>query len=198
MTRSHRRRSAGRDHRQRRVIGANPEGISVRAIDRLNELEFSFPLKRTSANTLRELFAETGEGFDAAFARLKFDPVRGYMQGFIDLVFESEGKFYVVDWKSNWLGNRVEDYGPEAMRREMGERQYLLQYHLYTLALHQYLALRVPGYDYEQHFGGVFYLFLRGLDPARPEFGVFNDRSAARLIQTLSDQLIARTEDEET
>jgi exodeoxyribonuclease V beta subunit len=81
------------------------------------------------------------------------------------------------------------------MRREMTERQYLLQYHLYTLALHQYLTLRVPDYTYEKDFGGVFYLFVRGLDPARPEFGVFRDRPAAGLMERLSEQLIARSED---
>jgi exodeoxyribonuclease V beta subunit len=158
-------------------------------------LEFSFPLKRTSPGTLRELFAGADDSLDASFAGLKFDPVRGYLQGFIDLIFQFEGKFYVIDWKSNWLGNRVEDYGLAAMRREMTERQYLLQYHLYTLALHQYLTLRVPDYTYEKDFGGVFYLFVRGLDPARPEFGVFRDRPAAGLMERLSEQLIARSED---
>ena len=167
---------------------------SIASGQRLTELEFSFPLKRTAPATLRDLFAGTGEELGASFARLNFDPVRGYLQGFIDLIFQFEGKFHVIDWKSNWLGNRIEDYGFDAMRREMNERLYPLQYHLYTLALHQYLALRLPGYDYERHFGGVFYLFLRGIDPARPEFGVFRERPPAGLIEKLSERLIARLE----
>jgi exodeoxyribonuclease V beta subunit len=117
--------------------------------------------------------------------------VRGFLQGFIDLLFQFEGKFHLIDWKSNWLGNRVEDYHPNAMRREMDERFYPLQYHFYTLALHRFLALRLPGYDYERHFGGVFYLFVRGIDPARPEFGVFRHRPSASVVEKLSARLIA-------
>jgi exodeoxyribonuclease V beta subunit len=77
------------------------------------------------------------------------------------------------------------------MRREMNERLYVLQSHLYAVALHQYLARRVPGYNYERHFGGVYYVFVRGVDPARPQFGVFRDRPSARLIDKLRDQLVA-------
>jgi len=166
---------------------------SISSNARLSELEFSFPLQRATPATLKELFAGA-DGPDSGFARLHFDPVRGYLQGFIDLVFEHAGKFYVVDWKSNWLGSRSEDYDGEALRREMNERHYSLQYHLYTLALHRYLALRLPDYDYEQHFGGVFYLFVRGIDPARPELGVFHDLPQAGLIEKLSERLIGKWE----
>jgi exodeoxyribonuclease V beta subunit len=71
----------------------------------------------------------------------------------------------------------------------MAEKCYILQYHLYTLALHRYLKLRLPGYDYQTHFGGVRYLFVRGIDPARPEFGVFSDRPAAKWIEEFSGRL---------
>ena len=91
-----------------------------------------------------------------------------------------------MDWKSNWLGNRLEDYSPDAMKDEMRRQHYFVQYHLYTVALHKYLALRLPGYDYEQHFGGVIYLFLRGLDPAHPERGAFRDRPARNAVEQLS------------
>jgi exodeoxyribonuclease V beta subunit len=167
---------------------------SIIGTHRLTELEFSFPLKRTTPVAIRDLFAGLSDAGGVSFARLNFDPVRGYLQGFIDLIFQFEKKFYILDWKSNWLGNAVEDYHLTAMRREMSERLYPLQYHLYTLALHQYLALRLPGYDYEKHFGGVFYLFVRGLDPARPEFGVYRDRPSAGLIEKLSQRLIADPE----
>jgi exodeoxyribonuclease V beta subunit len=161
---------------------------------RLHELEFNVPLKRTTPATLRSLLGPAAKESGAAFDRLTFDPVSGYLQGFIDLAFQFEGKFHLVDWKSNWLGNQVEDYHGDALRREMNERLYPLQYLLYTLALHQYLALRLPGYKYDRHFGGVFYLFVRGLDPARPEFGVFRDRPPAGLIERLNEGLIAGRE----
>jgi exodeoxyribonuclease V beta subunit len=96
-----------------------------------------------------------------------------------------------VDWKSNWLGNRPEDYGPQALEREMVEKLYPLQFHLYTMALDRYLALRLARYNYEEHFGGVFYLFLRGIDPARPELGVYRDRPSALRIEALSSLLLA-------
>ena len=109
----------------------------------------------------------------------------------IDLVFRHGDRFYIVDWKSNWLGNRAEEYGPEVLRTAMVRQFYVLQYHLYAAALHAHLRLRVPGYRYETHFGGVYYVFLRGLDPARPELGVFRDRPAAGLIEQLSQSIFA-------
>jgi exodeoxyribonuclease V beta subunit len=121
---------------------------------------------------------------------LGFDALHGYLRGFIDLVFRHEGRFYVVDYKSNWLGPRAEDYGPEQLAEAMAHHHYYLQYHLYTVAVHRYLAQRVPGYDYAQHFGGVYYLFLRGMSPhhARGN-GVFFDRPPRALIDELDRAL---------
>jgi exodeoxyribonuclease V beta subunit len=88
----------------------------------------------------------------------------------------------------------VEDYDQERLSKAMEEEFYVLQYHLYTLALHEYLRFRVEDYDYEKHFGGVYYIFLRGVDPARGyEFGVFRDKPSVELIQEMSRTLIART-----
>ncbi len=96
-----------------------------------------------------------------------------------------------MDWKSNFLGSRVEDYGKKALLREMKENFYILQYHIYTLALHQYLKNRIPDYDYENHFGGVFYVFLRGVDPEKgPEFGIYRDEPGKDLIEALERNLI--------
>ena len=181
------------------AVPLGPAGLTLARVpqsDRLNELEFYFPLKKLEAPQLRAVFARwmtpAGGEFAAKLERLNFDPVGGFLKGFIDLVFRFEDRFYLVDWKSNHLGNRVEDYGPEALRHEMGRHYYILQYHLYTVALHQYLALRLPGYDYEKHFGGVRYVFIRGVDPARPELGVFRDRPTAALVGELGELLIAK------
>jgi exodeoxyribonuclease V beta subunit len=160
---------------------------------RLNELEFLFPIRRLTPALLRSCFAGCAEStseFLSQLGRLGFQPAGGFIIGFIDLVFQFEERFYIVDWKSNWLGNRIEDYGPEALTRAMAERLYPLQYHLYTLAVHRYLKLRLPGYDYDKHYGGVRYLFLRGLDPARPAFGVFSDRPDRALIERLDAELL--------
>ncbi len=154
---------------------------------RLNELEFCFPLQRLSAAPLRALWSN--HGLAAESERLDFNPVTGLLKGFIDLVFQWEGRYFIVDWKSNWLGNRVEDYGPEALRQVIERRHYYFQYQLYTLALDKYLRLRVPDYRYDQYFGGVFYVFLRGVDPARPGLGLFQDRPAEELVREMGELL---------
>jgi exodeoxyribonuclease V beta subunit len=166
----------------------------ISGAERLSELEFYFPVQRVSLPRLRGLLAKLGwpEAVPGQIGRMTFDPVSGYLKGFIDLVFSFEGRYYLVDWKSNWMGNRVEDYAPDAIRLEMRQQQYFVQYHFYTVALHKYLSLRVPHYDYEKHFGGVTYLFLRGLDPSRPQYGVFRDRPALTAVDQLSSLLEGR------
>lgn len=105
------------------------------------------------------------------------------LKGFIDLVFFWQGRYYVLDYKSNWLGADENAYTPEAMAGAMAEHRYDFQYQLYSLALHRYLRHRLPDYQYEQHFGGVFYCFLRGMSPDKPGQGVFHCRPDAVLIE---------------
>ncbi len=90
--------------------------------------------------------------------------MRGMLKGFIDLVFRHEGRYYLLDYKSNWLGEDREAYTRPAMEQAMRAHRYDLQYQLYSLALHRYLRHRLADYDYDRHFGGVIYLFLRGMD----------------------------------
>ena len=176
-------------------------GLSLSKItpaQRLNELEFYFPLQRISPDMLRALLREHSiPGADDASSAepggFSFVPVQGMLKGFIDLVFEFEGRYYLVDWKSNLLGTRVEDYGPAALAGEIRRRHYYFQYQLYTAALDRYLRLRLPGYRYEQHFGGVYYLFLRGIDPARPGYGIYRDRLEESFVRRLNNLLTGST-----
>jgi len=113
------------------------------------------------------------------------------MKGYIDLVFRYNGKFYLVDWKSNYLGNNIEDYSKDSIDEIMNRDLYVLQYHLYLIALHQYLRFHIPEYSYESDFGGVFYIFLRGMDSSRgPKFGVYKDLPSQDLIYALGRELI--------
>ncbi|MCK5913977.1 MAG: exodeoxyribonuclease V subunit beta, partial [Desulfuromusa sp.] len=135
------------------------------------EMEFFFPLQFMTSDKLRDCLKQYNPAYQSIdLAKLgetlQFKPVRGAVRGFIDMVFEHDGRYYLLDWKSNHLGYRVEDYGELALSRAMEDNLYPLQYLLYTVALNQYLLLRVKDYDYETHFGGVFYLFLRGMDGA--------------------------------
>ncbi|RZS80987.1 exodeoxyribonuclease V subunit beta [Pigmentiphaga kullae] len=116
--------------------------------------------------------------------------LNGMFKGFMDLAFEHEGRYYVADYKSNWLGTSDAAYTMEAMRGEILAKRYDLQYVLYLLALHRQLALRLPDYDYDRHMGGAVYLFLRG--SRAPTRGVFFDRPPRELIEAL-DRLFAGT-----
>ena len=114
------------------------------------------------------------------------------MKGFMDLVFLYEGRFFLIDWKSNFLGASIEDYRTEALSEVMREELYLLQYHLYVVALHQYLKTRLTDYDYKTHFGGVMYIFLRGVNTAAgPHAGIYRDRPAKKAVEFLCKKLIA-------
>ncbi|WP_448250466.1 exodeoxyribonuclease V subunit beta [Thalassotalea agariperforans] len=89
--------------------------------------------------------------------------LKGMMHGFIDLIFQSDGKFYVCDYKSSHLGDSFNDYQEEHLLINIEGNYYDLQYLIYSLALHRYLKVQLPDYQAEQHFGGVFYLYLRGM-----------------------------------
>ena len=163
---------------------------------RLNELEFYFPLKTVTPNKLKDVFSKHGEAsigtvFPETIGRLNFSPVKGFMKGYIDLVFRHNDKYYIVDWKSNHLGNRPKDYCRENLAEVMSQSFYALQYHIYAVALNKYLSLRQPGYAYDTHFGGVYYIFLRGVEPeSGGDFGIFRDKPSADLITELSQLLI--------
>ena len=115
---------------------------------------------------------------------LQFEQIQGMVRGSIDLVFRHNGKYYLVDYKSNFLGSSLTDYNQEALKKEMLHSHYDWQYLIYTLALHRYLQSVVPHYDYARDFGGVFYLFLRGMNGV-PQSGVFYDRPSVELITEL-------------
>lgn len=169
----------------------------VRPDERLCELEFYFPLKKLSAADMKEVFASCVVGrarSGAALGRIEeldFHPLQGFMKGFIDLVFRHNDRFYIVDWKSNFLGPTFENYQYESLQRTILDNWYHLQYYLYTLALHRYLSARLPEYRYESHFGEVFYLFLRGIDPEHSGCGIYRDRPSAETIEKLQAILIA-------
>jgi exodeoxyribonuclease V beta subunit len=159
---------------------------------RLTELEFSYPVAGLTCEGLQRILQAYGFAVAAvgeAIERLSFAPTRGYMKGFIDLVFEADGRYYLVDYKSNWLGSTAEAYQREALHQVIAREMYYVQYLIYTLAVHRYLRLRLPGYDYDTHFGGVLYLFVRGVDPAFPTCGIFYDRPAPNLIAALDTYL---------
>ena len=169
---------------------------SIAFADRINEMEFYFPLNRITPQKLRSVFQkhgriDSGEEFPDWPEKFVFSPVAGFMKGYIDLVFKQRDRFYLVDWKSNYLGPAPGSYRQEALQSAMQRNFYTLQYHLYVLALCQYLRMRHPAFDYESNFGGTFYLFIRGIDRQRgPQYGVYFDLPKAALINALGKVLI--------
>ena len=158
----------------------------------ITEMEFFFPLRFITSGMLKDYFRKWGKGYEAAdimqlCSVLDFKPVKGMVRGFIDMVFEHGGRYYIVDWKSNHLGNRVEDYGRDALKRAMVHNLYPLQYLLYTVAVNKYLSVRVSEYSYSSNFGGVLYYFLRGVSPEHgEEFGIFRDIPPVEMIDELT------------
>ena len=175
--------------RQTPLDSKNPNFTLARVsrAQRLSEMEFHFPTGALDAEPLVKLIRDKKNS--SAISAPAPARIEGFLKGFIDLIFEFDGRFYIVDWKSNSLGHRVEDYSPAALRREITERGYDLQYHLYAVALDKYLRARLAGYDYEKHFGGIRYIFLRGVTPKQPELGIFRDRPAAEKITRLAARL---------
>ena len=112
--------------------------------------------------------------------------IDGFLHGFIDLVARHDGRWYVIDYKSNWLGPDLASYSDAAIAESMRHHGYHLQYLLYLTALHRLLALRLPGYDYDRHIGGAFYLFLRGMRPNAPGSGVFHDQPSRACIEAIN------------
>lgn len=125
----------------------------------------------------------------AARPALQSEHLNGMLKGFIDLVFEHEGHYYVADYKSNWLGPDNAAYTLEAMRATILNARYELQYVLYIFALHRLLKARLPDYDYDHHIGGVVYIFLRGLNASTQ--GLHTERPPRELIEAL-DALFTR------
>ncbi|MBW2483847.1 MAG: exodeoxyribonuclease V subunit beta [Deltaproteobacteria bacterium] len=183
----------------RDVPGLKLSGIPP--VNFLQELEFYYPLSRLRPADLKKIFsaldlpgatADKAAYMDQQLDRLTFTPTRGFMRGFIDLVFEFEGKFYLADWKSNHLGSTRENYHRDKLLDTILSGYYFLQYHLYCLALHLFLEKRLPGYGYESHFGGVFYVFIRGVDPdLGPDYGIYHDLPAPATIEMLRAKILA-------
>jgi exodeoxyribonuclease V beta subunit len=159
------------------------------------EMEFYLPIRQLAPDTLHSLFdglfdeAVFGD-FYGVLNRLSFRQSRGMLQGFIDLVFTHNGRYYILDWKSNHLGMKASDYNQDAMHESMCRSAYILQYYLYTLALDRLLKVRLPGYSYEKHFGGAIYLYLRGISAGSTMDGIYIDRPLPEFIRRAGEVLL--------
>ena len=167
----------------------------------LKEVEFYFPLKQASTKILAQILMEHRQNSPYAVIQNSyinlpnFNTLKGMMHGFIDLIFEQQGKFYICDYKSNHLGDDYGDYQGEKLQHDVVNHHYDLQYLIYGLALHRYLKITLADYQPARDFGGVYYFYLRGMtdDKAHANCGVFYREISHHELNKL-DQLFAGVE----
>ncbi|MBL8787330.1 MAG: exodeoxyribonuclease V subunit beta [Deltaproteobacteria bacterium] len=170
------------------------------ATSRLAELAFIVPVAGGyavdgagfSVRTLAETIARHAPPEHASWVTrldtLSFGAVRGFLSGSIDLAFRAphDGRWYVLDWKSNHLGPSPTDYHRPRLLTAMEHHHYHLQYLIYSVALCRFLVQRVPGFSVARDFGGVYYLFLRGMHPSHPPgTGIYDHRPTPALLADL-------------
>jgi exodeoxyribonuclease V beta subunit len=143
----------------------------------LKEMPFYLSMQTMDASQINRILRNT-----PVFQPLTSKQMCGYLTGFIDLICEYNGRYYVIDYKTNGLT----DYSYESLIHAMREHNYGLQYWLYTVVLHRYLQIRLPHYNYETHFGGVRYLFVRGMQPELAMSGVYQDRPDVEKIEAMA------------
>jgi exodeoxyribonuclease V beta subunit len=174
------------------IPGTNASLVEVPMEATLREWRFALAVENCSVGAIADVLERSGSehvrGYAPRLRTLRDDAFRGYLNGVVDLAFEREGKWWIIDWKSNWLGAADSDYAPDAIAREMQEAHYILQYHIYLLALHRHLRARQPGYDASKHWGKVAYVFLRGVT-GRDDNGWYVDAPTRELLEALDQAL---------
>jgi exodeoxyribonuclease V beta subunit len=159
--------------------------VDISAEHRIVEFEFQFPVQQVPLARLRQLCIAHDQP-DVVPANLDTTTLNGMLTGFADLIIEWDGRFHVLDYKTNWLGARLHDYQGSSLDVAMAEHHYPLQALLYTVALHRYLRQRLDGYTAEHQLGDSWYLFVRALGLA-PGLGVWRHRWPVALIEALDD-----------
>lgn len=149
----------------------------------LAEMEFYLSCNQLQATELNALLHEYD--YIQPQQHLDFVQINGFFKGFIDLTFEHDNKYYIADYKSNYLGQEYTDYTEDKCRQAMYEHHYHLQYLIYSLALHRFMKQRIKNYQYEKDFGGVYYLFLRGMSLTEQGYGVFYHKPDIKIIESL-------------
>jgi exodeoxyribonuclease V beta subunit len=175
-----------------RIPGADFALAEVPREATLREWKFTIPVERFDVGRIADALATHGSAETRRYAdtvrAMRAETFAGYLTGVVDLAFEHAGRWWIVDWKSNHLGDHRTEYLMERMAEAMHLSDYTLQYHLYLVALHRHLRARVPGYDPATHWGGIAYVFLRGVADGA-ETGWFRDTPTPALITALDAAL---------
>ncbi|MBD3584234.1 exodeoxyribonuclease V subunit beta [Salinimonas sp. HHU 13199] len=183
----------------------NSDGLTLSCLSKtvtLREAEFYFPMANVSQQQLNQFLADYRQEQDHGarfFPAFDTHQLEGMMHGFIDLIFEYEGRYFVADYKSTYLGDTFSDYLPDKLRQNNQHHLYDLQYLIYSVALHRYLQNSLPDYSPQQHFGGVYYLYVRGMHPANKDFeGVYYTSLSVSRLQALDDLFASQVNQDNT
>lgn len=163
----------------------------ISSANKKTELKFYFPI---NTNLTPQTLHSLCKHYDPlSFKSLphNFSQIHGMLQGFIDLVFRWDQKYYFIDYKTNWLGENYIAYNQLNIEKEMIKKCYTLQYQLYTLALHRFLKYRIASYNYKKDFGGIYYLFIRGINASKYNNGIYFIRPLSSIFIKKLDNLFS-------
>jgi len=165
---------------------------NIPSADTLHEMEFYFPAHNINLHDISTVFTQQAGGnkLENKIAEsLKGDPdiqSTGFMKGYVDFIFRHKNKYYIIDWKTNYLGSTASDYSYDFLVDAICDSLYFLQYHIYIVALILHLRQYIPDLSYDEHFGGVYYIFLRGLnDNEHNQNGIFYHKPSEQTIANL-------------
>ncbi|PIE72181.1 MAG: exodeoxyribonuclease V subunit beta [Deltaproteobacteria bacterium] len=147
----------------------------------LKEMPFYFKVSTFRAEGLYDILSR-----DPAVLPVSPYTMQGYLTGFVDLICCWEGRYYILDYKTNDLGNTLSAYDSNALASAMRLHNYGLQFWLYTVVLHRHLQNIIPDYSYIRDFGGVLYLFVRGMSPEHPGGSVYESKPDYQTLQRLT------------
>jgi len=175
----------------------------------LRESEFYFPMESASSEQLAKMLTDHRTSIrrslnvesSTSLVRLPtYQSLKGMMHGFIDLVFEHQGKYFVCDYKSTHLGDQFEHYHQESLLNNIENNYYDLQYLIYCLALHRHLKNALANYDPNVHFGGIYYFYLRGMtdDKKHQGSGVYYRKITSQELNHLDQIFLGNKQDKES
>ncbi|QJC37089.1 exodeoxyribonuclease V subunit beta [Enterobacteriaceae endosymbiont of Donacia vulgaris] len=150
------------------------------------EFKFYLSIKNSFSSVKYNNIINKYDVISRKLPELKFETIQGFLLGVIDLIILWNKKYYIIDYKSNWLGNNYKYYKEKNIKKDISLKRYDIQYQLYSLSLHKYLKYRIKNYNYKKHFGGVIYLYIRGIDDKKSKNGIWETKPSLNLIEKLN------------
>ncbi|VFP81196.1 RecBCD enzyme subunit RecB [Buchnera aphidicola (Cinara kochiana kochiana)] len=160
----------------------------IKKNEHLKEVKFTIPIKKYIDINQLNIIIKNFDSLSQKCKNINLENISGVLTGIIDLIFIWENKYYIIDYKSNWLGSNYDDYNINNLQIEIIKHRYDIQYQIYSLAIHRYLSKKIKNYNYNLHFGGVFYLFIRALNKKNNN-GIFFIKPSYLLIYHLDNLL---------